>query len=369
MPFQEVSKMESRRQLVHAVQSGMSLSQACLRFGVTRPTGRKWVKRAAEVGIENICELSRAPHTVANRTPEDLELAVVAMKAEHSDWGARKLVPLLRKDKDLHVAVRTCERILDRHGLTQKRVRTEPCTNRFERESCGALLQMDFKGLPANTTYSLLTVLDDHSRFCLGFQPVVDKTASSVKPALWDLFGLHGLPEQMLMDNGDCWGSTLSRMPTRFEVWLIRLGVKPIHGRPAHPQTQGKVERFHGTAKKELKSALVQPSIALARQVIEPWVDRYNWVRPHDSLGGQTPGSHYVPFAKPRPATIPEPFVPDRALVRKVDQSGLISFKGQTYKLGKGLIGERVSILEKEDGYMISLNGYDLSYLHQLRCI
>ena len=233
-----VSAMDSRRQLVLWIRDGMSLSEACRLAGVTRKTGRKWVKRAGDGDLSKLQELSRAPKAAPSRTPEHLEQALLAMKDEYPKWGAKKLVVKLEKE-GIELPLRTADRILARHGLTVSRVK-EPEPVRFERKECGALLQMDFKGLPASAPYALLSVLDDSGRFCLKFGPIPDKTAPSVKAALWELFGQHGLPESMLMDNGDCWGGHgVTKGPNRFEVWLMLLGIRPIHGRPFHPQTQG----------------------------------------------------------------------------------------------------------------------------------
>jgi transposase InsO family protein len=368
LPFKEVSKMELRRRLAGQVlDQGVSLSEACRLAGVTRKTGRKWMERARLSGIDQLCELSRAPHLVVRKTSEQLESNLVALKMEHPEWGPRKLVELLRRDQGLQLPLRTAERILHRRGLTVGKVAQRQELVRFEREECGLLLQMDFKGLPISVPYSLLTVLDDHARYCLALSPVPDKTSVSVRGVLWDLFGTHGLPRQMLMDNGDCWGTGLGPLPTRFEVWLMKLGVQPIHGRPGHPQTQGKVERFHSTVKTELKERLMQPSIEEAKKVVDPFVDRYNWVRPHDALQGQTPGSLYKPFAKKRPNKLPEHIIDQGLLSRKVAAEGFISFRGKEYRLGKGLIGERVVLTETEAGWLASFNGFDLIYLHQVR--
>jgi transposase InsO family protein len=359
--------MNSRRQLVLQVGAGMTVSQACRLAGVTRKTGRKWLRRASEDGLANLSERSRTP---ANfwRTPDLVEEALLQMQGAFPEWGAKKLVVKLEEDIGLVLPLRTADRILARHGLTTPRVKAsdaEPI--RFQRDRSGALLQMDFKGLPSSTPYCLLTVLDDCDRFCHMFAPLVDKTGASVKAALWTLFGEHGLPDEMLMDNGDCWGASgRSKGPTHFEAWLMRLGVKPIHGRPYHPQTQGKVERFHLTAKKEMGDSLLQPSIELARKVCNAFVDRYNWERPHESLGMKVPGSLYAPWPRTRPdlppAHVPEP----GAILRKVDDKGIFRFKGDDYLLGTGLHRESILIKEAEFGMRVYYAGFSLPYLREL---
>lgn len=361
------TSMDSRRLLVHRVQGGASLSEACRQAGVTRKTGRKWVRRAAQDGIVLLCEHSRAPKVVACRTSDLLETALVQMKEEYPEWGAKKLVVKL-KERGIDVPVRTADRILSRHGLTTPRPRVpsvDPIS--FERSVSGALWQMDFKGLPASTAYAILTILDDCERFCLRFCPVQNKRGETVKEVLWELFGEHGLPDEMLMDNGDCWGSQCrSKAPTALEAYLMRLAIKPIHGRPHHPQTQGKVERFHETAVAELGDRLIQPTIDLARDVCQAFVHRYNWERPHESLGMKVPGSLYKPWKRKRPAT-PPAYIPEEGqITRRVDQKGIFRYKAFDYYLGQGLYREQVVIQEAEFGMRVFYAGFPLPYLHEL---
>ena len=365
MPFQAVDLMDSRKKLVLDVLGGMSLSEACRLANVTRVTGRKWVKRAEGVGVDGLQEHSRAPHNVPGKTELEIEAALLKLKAKYPHWGARKLVPLLYTECEMVLATRTAEHILQRNGLTNSPKPLQPL-QRFERESCGSLLQMDFKGLPKSCPYSLLTVLDDYGRFCLAFEPLPDKSGRSVTKTLWELFGRHGLPDSMLMDNGDCWGSPNSRSVNKVEAWLMLLGIKPIHGRIYHPQTQGKVERFHGTAKLELGASLVQESCEAVRPLLHDFVERYNWVRPHDALGGKAPGSRYQPFPRKRPDKFPEHQIPEGALRRKVDGSGKFWYKNREYNIGNGLDHQTIAIQEDLLGMRVFFAGFPLAYIHEL---
>lgn len=366
MPFLEVTKMEMRRKLVESVLSGRSsLSAACRSYGVSRVTGRKWLNRAKEVGVAGLAEQSRRRKTPPKQTDQEVVEALLELRKLHPTWGARKLCPVMFKESGIELPTRTAEEILRRENLTKPSPRSLSL-NTFERSSCGMLLQMDFKGLPVSTPYSLLTVLDDHSRYCFTFEAVRDKQGETVRSVLWELFGEHGLPDSMLMDNGDCWGSTQARMPTRFEAWLLRLGIRPIHGRPRHPQTQGKVERFHRTAALELGSLLVQPDIATVQPILRDWLTCYNWVRPHDALGGKVPGNLYQPFGRRRPAEEPAHEIPEGALSRRVDSIGWFSFGGTLYKAGRGLIGESVVLRETELGMCVSYAGVDYALLSKL---
>ena len=153
MPFEVRSVMEQRRCLAFSVlEKGVSLSEACRIHRVTRKTGLKWVKRARESGLDGLCELSRAPHKMPSQTSEDAESALLALREKYPYWGPRKLSVVLLRDQGIHLPLRTAERLLSRRGLTQPRPRKQDWVH-FERESCGALLQMDFKGLPKSTPY------------------------------------------------------------------------------------------------------------------------------------------------------------------------------------------------------------------------
>ena len=359
--------MDMRKQMCLRILEGeLSISAACRAYGVTRKTGKKWLGRARENGIEGMREHSRAPKNSPHKTPCEKEEALLLVKEQFPAWGGKKLAVVLSRDYDIALEVRTADRILKRNDLVQPRSKApEPVS--FEREEPNMLLQMDFKGSPKSWPHSLLTVLDDHSRMSMLFEPVKDKTGETVFAALWEMFADTGLPLQMLMDNGDCWGSvSYKRCPTTFEAKLWRLGIKTTHGRPRHPQTQGKVERFHRTALREVGLAMFDANVERSRAACQAFRDRYNWVRPHESLGGRVPGSAYTPATRKRPDKLPEHYIPEGAITRMVQQGGLFYFKGTEYLIGKGLIGQRIELRDEELGMRIYYAGFPLFYTHEL---
>ncbi len=130
----------------------------------------------------------------------------------------------------------------------------------IDRSNPNALWQMDFKGHFAMLKGRChpLTILDDHSRFCLGLQACANETIETTQIHLTHIFRRYGLPLALLCDNGGPWGSGYPHIElTKLTVWLIRLGIQVLHGRPAHPQTQGKDERFHRTLKAEVLQGTV----------------------------------------------------------------------------------------------------------------
>ncbi|HEY3413084.1 MAG TPA: IS481 family transposase [Armatimonadota bacterium] len=337
--------MQSRKRLASLVlEGGISVSEAARQSGVSRTTAYLWVNRAREEGIAELTERSRRPHAIARVSPLSVEEIVLAEKEKHRAWGAKKLHVTLWRDSTAPVCVRTVDRILKRNGLVGRQVRLSQGDQRFERDRCNELWQLDYKGVPRRYRYWPLSVLDDHSRFLLLLAALPHKTTETVFEALWNLFGEVGLPDSILSDNGDGFNDWQSKGPTRFEANLWLLGIRTLHGRVRHPQTQGKVERFHETLKLELGDKLDQANVEMAQRILVEYQYGYNWVRPHEALGMRVPGVVYESSFKQRPNKLPAHVIPEGAVTRKVEQNGTVTYKGHLYRAGKGLIHEWVEI-------------------------
>ncbi len=193
---------------------------------------------------------SRRPHHTPQRTPGVMEAAILGVREAHPTWSGYKIkANLKRKGWEGLPAHSTITEILRRYGKIdpEESLKHRP-QQRFEMEQPNQLWQMDFKGhfaINAGRCHPL-TVLDDHSRFLLGLRACPDETHQTVTEQLSAIFRQYGLPERMLMDNGSPWSDGRSHPHTAFGAWLMRLGVEVSHGRPFHPQTQGKDERLHG---------------------------------------------------------------------------------------------------------------------------
>ncbi|MGT1907289.1 DDE-type integrase/transposase/recombinase, partial [Enterobacter chengduensis] len=150
-------------------------------------------------------------------------------------------------------AFSTVHNLMARHGLLPGTAPGIPATGRFEHDAPNRLWQMDFKGhFPfGGGRCHPLTLLDDHSRFSLCLTHCTDERRETVQQQLVSVFERYGLPDRMTMDNGSPWGDTTG-IWTALELWLMRLGIKVGHSRPYHPQTQGKLERFHRSLKAEV---------------------------------------------------------------------------------------------------------------------
>ena len=322
--------------VVLAMQAGLAFSELCRRYGVSRKTGYKWLARYRAGGTEALADRSRRPGRSPRQVAPAVAAAVIALR-EETTWCGRKLRQRLQKLGHTDVpAASTCTEILRRADLLKKESIGGPC-QRFERQVPNELWQMDHKGHFATQSGQRchpLTVLDDHSRFNLVLDPARDERTATVQAALSAAFARYGLPEAILCDNGGVWGRVTSGTGhTPLSVWLLRLGVRVLHGRPYHPQTQGKEERFHRTMDDELLSRHTWRDLAHCAREFPRFRERYNHERPHDSLDGEAPATRYRPSVRRLPAQLP-PLQYPHMEVRVVRSKGVITFHNQTWYIG-----------------------------------
>ena len=354
MPWQEVSTMSLREEFVAlASQEGANVRALCRQFGISPTTGYKWLGRYREQGAPGLADQSRRPHTSPARTAADVEAAVVALRQAHPAWGARKLhARLLALGHQAVPSPGTITAILRRHELLDPAAaaRHRP-RQRFEHVAPNALWQMDFKGHFATLQGRChpLTILDDHSRFALAIEACPDEQATTVQARLTAIFRRYGLPARMLMDNGAPWGDARDQPHTILTVWLLRLGIAVSHGRPAHPQTQGKEERFHRTLQAEALRDRTFTDLADCQRQFDRFRDTYNLARPHQALDFATPASRYRPSPRPLPETLPPIDYAPGDLVRRVQGDGTISLHNRPYHVGKAFRGYPVALRPTTD--------------------
>ena len=356
MPWQEVSIMSQRREFVLFAQAEeANLSALCKRYGISRKTGYKWLRRSGAAGAAGLQDRSRRPRHTNNKTADDVEQAVVELRRTHPAWGARKLRTRLKTLGQADVpAPSTVHGILQRHGLINPDAAAPPhAWQRFEHAAPNHLWQMDFKGHFAlqQARCHPLTVLDDHSRFSLCLAACANETGNTVQTRLTSTFERYGLPDAMTMDNGAPWGSDADHPHTAFTLWLMRLYIRVTHSRPYHPQTQGKDERFHRTLKAEVLRGPPFRDLAHAQLRFDAWRSVYNLERPHEALGQQVPASRYRPSVRTFPGTLPAiEYGPDDR-VRKVQCQGEFSFHGHTFRVSKCFHGYPIALRPTpEDG-------------------
>lgn len=353
MPFKQMKLREQRVEfVVRALGSEEPLSRLCQQFGISRPTGYKWIARYRAGGVEQIAELSRRPRNSPRRTAERLETAVVELRRVYPDWGARKLAVLLDR-QGMKIPSSTVHRVLLRHGLVRDQDRHSPAVKRFERERPNELWQMDFKGpkkWPQACT--ALSVIDDHSRYLVALEGTPRPEGRLVRQHLERAFEECGLPEAMLMDHGIPWWNWQSFSgSTQLGLWLMRQGIRLHFAGVRHPQTQGKVERFHGSMERALDCRGVPADNH--QQWLNDYRREHNHIRPHEALGMQTPASCWQPSPRAYNPNQPAWEYPQGAWTLKVDNHGTIDIKQQPYRIAKSLSGERVHILPVEHRYLV----------------
>ena len=367
MPWKEVSTMSQRAEFaVLSCLEGANMSALCRRFEISRETGYKWRTRFQADGPAGLLDRARRPIQSPDRTSDALEQRVLAARDQHPAWGGRKLRRHLQNLRVAHVpAASTITQILRRHdrlnamdGAGQPRA-----AQRFERAAPNELWQMDFKGHFALTNGERchpLTILDDHSRFSICLQACGNEQSATVSAALIDVFQRYGMPCGMLMDNGSPWGDEGGQPWTHLTAWLVRLGVRVSHGRPCHPQTQGKEERFHRTLQAEVLRAQSYRDLSHSQAAFDPWRVIYNTERPHEALGLEVPASRYRASARSYPVVLPAiEYAPDLE-VRKVQGQGEVSFQGRSVRISSAFAGDPIGLRATGvDGV------YEVHYCHQ----
>ena len=350
MPWYIPNLMSQRLEFVLlAKANGVNFCELCRRFRISAKTGYKWTQRYAVGAAGALGDRSHRPQHSPEQYSGEVVSEVVALYQQWG-WGGRKLRRrLLDLGRPEVPAASTCTAILRRAGVYAGREATAPgpC-QRFVRGQPNELWQMDFKGdfpTQAGARCHPLTVLDDHSRFNLVLEAAANQTGPTVQRALTGAFATYGVPEAILCDNGAPWGSAEPVCPyTTFTVWLLQLGVRVVHGRPYHPQTQGKDERFHRTLGRELVSRHTWRDLPHCAQEFPCYRQRYNCERPHDSLGGDTPVRHYQPSPRSLPSVLPSLEYAAGTTVRTVRSFGALTFGNQTWYIGRAFAGLPVGL-------------------------
>jgi transposase InsO family protein len=342
---------ELRLTFVHQVLTlHRPVATACHDFGISRKTGYKWLRRYRYASDSGLGDRSRRPQHSPARTDPTLEQAILQVR-DHYGWGPRKIHAYLNNNGLSGCCTRTVANVLRRHGRIVPQPQPAPSPVQFfERGHPHELWQCDFKG-PLEIGRRALhpfTVIDDHSRYLLAVQPCPDKTMRVAFDILWEAFGEFGLPERILCDNA--FGSPQPDVPgvSWFEARLIRLGIETSHGRPYHPQTQGKVERLHETLEAEVWPHVRRDTVAHFQEDVERWRrEVYNPIRPHESLGDQPPVSRFGPSPRRRPERLPEVDYAIGSELRRVHGSGHILWRGCKIRVGSGLVDDRVRVEDR----------------------
>jgi transposase InsO family protein len=358
----ELGLVEQRHVAVLEVLDGVPVVEVAARAGVTRQTVHRWLTRYAAQGLAGLVDQSKAPGSCPHQMAPAVEARIVAMRVEHPGWGPVTIAHWLAQEGVGPVPGRSSiYRCLVRHGLItpEARKRKKADYKRWERSRSMELWQMDIVGgvrLVDGTEAKVVTGVDDHSRFCVSALVVARATARPTCDALALAMRRHGVPEQILTDNGKVFTGRFG--PGTGEVLFDRIcrenGIRHILTAPRSPTTTGKVERFHRTLKDELVRGAVFESVEEAQTRIDAWIEHYNHQRPHQGIGMVPPAQRFR-LANPEASVLelagaaPDTTEVAPTATRRVGGNGQISFAATRYMAGKWLAGETVELV-CEDG-------------------
>jgi transposase InsO family protein len=322
------------------------LSQLCREFGISRKTGYKWRKRyQQEGGLTALQERSRRPLRSPRRTEGTLEERILELR--HPDgWGARKIAYLLWQE-GWRVSMATVHRVLLRNGQICRLDQHTSAPSRFERTEPNELFQVDFKGPMGRSGVrdEPLSVLDDHSRYGVGLYAMRDHCWERVRDCFIDVFERCGKPRQMLMDHGTPWWANQNGWGlSRLSVFLIEQDIDLIFGRVCHPQTQGKVERFHRTLARSMVKQGMPTQWQQWQGRYDSFLERYNHVRPHEALGMQTPAQRYRRSERVYQSQAVPWQYPEGLKVLRVDANGMIRWRCRRCFVCEALVHHEVAV-------------------------
>jgi transposase InsO family protein len=300
--------MSVRRLIVEVDPATVNVTAFCRQHGISTWFFWDLRRRHARLGDVVLEPGSRAPHRVANRIPAAMEDEIVAMRkelAEHGlDAGPATIGFHLRRrlDESTVPSDSGIWRVLSRRGfITPDPSKAPKHTGRsFEAERANECWQIDDTGweLADGTTVKIINILDDRSRVAVNSLAVSTCTSTAAFTAFSSGAAQWGWPTRFLSDNAKAFRHGLADT-------LRHLGIAAGHSRPYHPQTCGKVERFHQTLKRYLSAQDPPRTIDDLQEQLDAFVDLYNHHRPHRSLDRQFPAVVWHQTPKSGPATTP----------------------------------------------------------------
>lgn len=296
--------------VLKVVSAQLSVTAAAAQCGISRGHLHRLLRRYRESGLDAIEPRSRAPHFSPQRTSPEVRERIVELRTElvaHGlDAGSATIAWHLGRE-DLPVpSTSTIRRILHGAGLVTPEPHKRPRSSwiRFEASAPNALWQSDFTHwrLAEGSEVEIINWLDDHSRYLLACTAFPRVSGDDVVATFTAAGDAHGWPAATLTDNGAVYTSRFTGGRNNFEYLLAYLGIRQKNGSPNHPQTQGKIERFHQTLKRWLGQRPAPRTLLELQSQLDAFRLAYNEQRPHRAVGRATPGEAYRATAKARPS-------------------------------------------------------------------
>jgi transposase InsO family protein len=372
--MKEISVVEQRYQAVLAViADGLGVKQVAEKTGVSRQTVHGWLARYEVEGLDGLADRSHRPRWCPHQMPAVVEAAVLEMRRVHRYWGPRRIRHELQRQRLVRAGLLPSEsavyRCLVRAGLIEphRRQRRSERFKRWERAVPMELWQMDIVGgflLADGSHAKALTGVDDHSRFCVSAKLMPRERTRAVCDGLAAALRAHGVPQQLLTDNGKVFTGRFNHPPV--EVLFDRIcrenGIEHLLTAPRSPTTTGKIERFHRSLRAEFDTRRVFSSLTVAQRALDEWVEYYNTQRPHQALDMATPAQRFHagdvcnvrelevarPVTSPRRPPVLGALDPDRSgeawVNRHVSANGVICVSWQQICLGISHAGSNVDV-------------------------
>jgi transposase InsO family protein len=350
----ELSVVEQRYAAVlEVVRDGLSVVEVAERYAVSRQTVYTWVRRYEAGGLGALGDRSHRPVSCPHQLAASVEATICELRRLHPDWGQRRIAHELGRRGGRVPSLSAIYRTFARNGLlipgARRRKRSDYI--RWERRRPMELWQMDVMGgirLLDGTELKVLTGIDDHSRFCVSAGLMASANARAVCRVFAAALARHGVPDEILTDNGKVFTGRFSKPPVEvlFERICRENGITHRLTAVRSPTTTGKIERFHRTLRLELLADESFADLDTAQVAFDAWVDDYNTNRPHQALGMATPVERFGPPPGPAPSVVtePAPGPPPTTVTRHVTKSGNISVTGQTFNVGKRYAGRTVTV-------------------------
>jgi transposase InsO family protein len=352
----ELSVVEQRYQAVLAViRDGVSIVQVAHRFGVSRQAVHRWLRWYEDQGLGGLVDRSHRPPRCSHQMAPAVEVWVLEARRRNPDWGPRRLVHEASRAGVEPVPSRSgIYRALRRAGLIdpQARRRRDRRFKRWERGGSMELWQLDVVGgvlLADGKECKVLTGIDDHSRFVVCTGVMARATSRAVCTHFAQAMRRHGVPQEVLTDNGKVFTGRFGAKDT--EVLFDRIcrenGIDHLLTAPRRPTTTGKIERFHRTMRQEFLTGRVFGDLATAQDELDAWVASYNTQRPHSALDMATPADRFTVIDPGRPvetSALLDSRSGDDWISRKITTNGVISVAWQEISCGKHRAGHRVDI-------------------------
>lgn len=289
------------RAVLAVIAEGFSVVEVASRWGVSRQSVHAWLLRYEQSGLEGLADRSSRPRSSPGQMPASVEALVLEWRRQNPGWGPRRLLHELGAAGVQPLPSRSgVYRALVRSGLIDASARAPRAKRwkRWERARPMELWQMDLVGgmlLADGSELKILTGVDDHSRYCTVAAVMSRATSRAVCSAFTQALTRHGIPGEVLTDNGKQFTGRFNRPPV--EVLFDRIcrenGIEHVLTKPRSPTTTGKIERFHRSLREELLNGAVFADGPAAQKALDAWVEHYNARRPHQGIGMETPAARF----------------------------------------------------------------------------